>query len=38
VPNCDGGMSDYHQLGQVEDDFASENHEKNEGNPKQGFR
>jgi hypothetical protein len=37
MPNCDGDMSDYHQLGQVEDDYASESHEKHDGSPRQGF-
>ena len=37
MPNFDVDMSDYHQLGQVEDDAASENHEKHDSSPKQGF-
>jgi hypothetical protein len=37
MPNCDGDMSDYYQLSQVEDDSASENHEKHDSSPKQGF-
>jgi hypothetical protein len=37
VPNFDGDMSDYHQLDQVEDDSASEKHEKHDGSPKKGF-